>query len=49
MSDTKECVGQYFRTCGNLTVDSVPALVTELENVHQHVTRQKSMPTVSLS
>jgi hypothetical protein len=46
--DTPECAGKYFRTCGNLTVDSVPDLVREIEKVQQHVTLQKLMPGVSL-
>ena len=47
--DTPECKGQYFRTCGNLTVDDVPALVAELQKVQMHVTLQRRMPTVSLT
>ena len=47
--DTPECKGEYFRTCGNLTVDSVPALVGELERVQKHVTLQKMLPMVALT
>ena len=48
MPDAKECESEYFRTCGNLTVDDVPKLVDELEGVRKHVTLEKAMPTVSL-
>lgn len=48
MADAQECKGQYFRTCGNITVDDVPALVNELVKVRLHVTKQSSLPMVRL-
>ena len=49
LPDAPECEGKYFRTCGNVTVDSVANLVAELERVHEHVTLRARMPTVKLT
>lgn len=46
--DSPECVGQYFRSCGNLTVANVDELLTALRGVRDHVVRVGDMNAVSL-
>ena len=49
MPDSLECKGQYFRTCGNLTVPNMDSLLADLRDVHAHVRRAKELNVVNLT